>query len=380
MRALCEVQPLKIIVDRKELLSAVNTAKAAVSNKSALPILGSLLLQAADGKLYVTGSNLAEHIRTWVACQVDVQGQCLCPAHRLAGLLAKTQTQDVVIESPKEGAVTTFKCGDALATMPGDAPDMFPPSPFGQGGYDSFSLDSDRLLEIINSVSFAMCNDPTRANLMCLRIEFGAEHATFVATNGHIVSVALAPECGCNTDIHGLSMPYTSVAKLTGLLRAGGQCTVYFSDTELACELGNATMVTRSMASTALKWKPIFGSLKTTASYLIGRAPLLGALERQQLMVDDMHMSCLMEFKGNTMQLSSSTPIGKYSEALALEEKCETPGAIALNPVYLSNVLRVQRSGVVRLQTAGKNAPVQVMEHDSDPPFEIQNVIMSIRQ
>ena len=72
----------EISIDRAELVKQIAAARAVVTNKITIPVLGNLLMQAKDGALTITASDLDTTVQT--ACQAKViqPGACTVPARK----------------------------------------------------------------------------------------------------------------------------------------------------------------------------------------------------------------------------------------------------------------------------------------------------------
>jgi DNA polymerase-3 subunit beta len=76
---------MKCVIAREALLSGLQIVQNVVSTRTTLPILGNALLQAADGKLIISTTDLDTGIRASVDAEISKGGATTLPARREKG-------------------------------------------------------------------------------------------------------------------------------------------------------------------------------------------------------------------------------------------------------------------------------------------------------
>ena len=116
---------MKFSCEKALLVNAVATASRTVSQKSSIPALEGLLLEA-DGVLRLTGYNLETGIRTVVPADVTEKG-CLVLSARLFGEIVRKLPDDIVYFS-SENYMVKVRCGmsefNILATDAEEFPEL----------------------------------------------------------------------------------------------------------------------------------------------------------------------------------------------------------------------------------------------------------------
>ena len=74
---------MKFSVSKDKLLEGLSTVQNVVSTRTTLPILSNVLLQASDGEIRLTTTDLDVGIRGSVEAQVERTGATMLPARRL---------------------------------------------------------------------------------------------------------------------------------------------------------------------------------------------------------------------------------------------------------------------------------------------------------
>ena len=78
---------MKFSVSKEKLLEGLQTVQNVVSTRTTLPILSNVLLQADEGKLRFTTTDLDVGISGTVEASIEKPGSTTLPARRLAGIV-----------------------------------------------------------------------------------------------------------------------------------------------------------------------------------------------------------------------------------------------------------------------------------------------------
>ena len=89
---------MKFSVSKEKLLEGLQTVQNVVSTRTTLPILSNVLLQAEEGKLRFTTTDLDVGISGSVEATIEKAGSTTLPARRLAGIVRELPAAEVSIE------------------------------------------------------------------------------------------------------------------------------------------------------------------------------------------------------------------------------------------------------------------------------------------
>ena len=118
---------MKLTCDAKMLAKALAAVARAVPQRTTLPVLGHVLLEAEGERLTLTTTDLEIGVRTSIPAAVEAPGATTVPAKLIAGVVA--QMPDEVVSIALKRADLHMAAGrytTALRTMPADE---FPPGP-----------------------------------------------------------------------------------------------------------------------------------------------------------------------------------------------------------------------------------------------------------
>jgi DNA polymerase-3 subunit beta len=89
---------MKFSVSKDKLLEGLSTVQNVVSTRTTLPILSNVLLQASDGEIRLTTTDLDVGIRGSVEAQVERTGATTLPARRLFSIVRELPSSEIYFD------------------------------------------------------------------------------------------------------------------------------------------------------------------------------------------------------------------------------------------------------------------------------------------
>jgi DNA polymerase-3 subunit beta len=177
---------MRVTIERGTFLKSLNHVQSVVERRNTIPILSNVLLQASDGALKLTATDLDIEIIEQTAADIGQPGSTTVPAHMLYDIVRKLPdgAQLQLEQGPDEGrlAVIAGRSRFSLQALP---PQDFPDLASGESTH-SFTMAAADLKQMIDKTRFAISTEETRYYLNGIYIhtlESGAMRA--VATDGH---------------------------------------------------------------------------------------------------------------------------------------------------------------------------------------------------
>src|SRR5215207_5268169 len=151
---------MKFSVSKEKLLSGLQTVQNVVSTRTTLPILSNVLLQARDGQLRLTTSDLDVGITGGIDAEVEKDGATTLPARRLATIVRELPANDIHIEVDGKN-IASIRCGQSFFKIMGLPEEEFPPLPqFTEAKV--FAIPQQQLRDALRKTSYAISTDETR--------------------------------------------------------------------------------------------------------------------------------------------------------------------------------------------------------------------------
>ena len=124
-----------------------------VGTRSAMPILGNVLIEASADHISLTTTNLDIGIRCRITAVVTTEGSITLPVRKLATIVKELPQQEVFFElaSNNQAKITS---GGSIFKVMGIGTDEFPPLPSFENQH-VFKLEQNDLANMLKSVSFA---------------------------------------------------------------------------------------------------------------------------------------------------------------------------------------------------------------------------------
>ena len=134
---------MKFSVSKEKLLEGLQTVQNVVSTRTTLPILSNVLLQAEDGTVRMTTTDLDVGISGTIDATVERPGSTTLPARRLFGIVRELPAAEVSIEVDSKN-IASIRCGQSFFKIMGLPEEEFPPLPRFENAKE-FSLSQKQL-------------------------------------------------------------------------------------------------------------------------------------------------------------------------------------------------------------------------------------------
>ena len=109
---------MKFTVNREKLQKALQRVGSIIGSRSMLPVLGNVMIQAEEGVLTLTTTDLEIRISTKVEATVESAGVTTIPARKLASLVGCFVGTDVVFDVDEKDHIK-IRCGTSHFTLLG---------------------------------------------------------------------------------------------------------------------------------------------------------------------------------------------------------------------------------------------------------------------
>src|SRR5690606_24014357 len=150
---------MKVSITREKLQEGLAAVAGSIPTRTTLPVLSNILLEAEEGGLRLSGTDLDTAVSIRVPAEVETAGSITAPARKLAEIARELPPAPVGLAT--QGDAVTITSGRSRFRLHGLSKDEFPafPSvPFGE----SWAVSGRELNQLISHVSFAVSTEETR--------------------------------------------------------------------------------------------------------------------------------------------------------------------------------------------------------------------------
>lgn len=354
---------LKIRGDAKELAEAVITVASVAPSKSPRPVLQNLLLDAHDGVLEVTGTDLDVSIKARVE-QVEVvaEGKILVNAARFQQILRELIGEQLEIETD-ERAGCIITTGDSRFHVMGEDPDDYPE--FGawpEAG--TIKLKAKELIEMVRRTHFAAHPEKTRYAMNGILLDIKDKRLRLVATDGKRLSLFERPLDFKTDKPVFVVVPTKGMTLLQRVLTQGEEFVeVAVEPSQVQMRTAHATVSARLIEGHFPPYEDVLPD-PYDQTLSVNREAFLAALRRASLLGTKDSKAVRFQFSREGLQLTSRVPeVGESRVTYPLDFPFE-PVEIGFNPTYFADALKVLDTTEFALEVKNPTSAAVIRESD----------------
>ncbi|SDY89560.1 DNA polymerase III, beta subunit [Proteiniborus ethanoligenes] len=178
---------MKIKIQQRELSKCINIVQKGISSKTTLPILSGILLEAKEGKLKLTGTDLEIGIKSSVDCETIKEGSIVITSRIFGDIIRKLPDMPIEINVDENNNMH-IQCGNSKFNLIGQSAIDYPQLPeIFESNY--FEIPKDLLKSMIRQTIFATAQDETRPILTGALLETSNNNVSLVAIDGYRLAV-----------------------------------------------------------------------------------------------------------------------------------------------------------------------------------------------
>jgi len=328
---------MKFSVSKEKLLEGLQTVQNVVSTRTTLPILSNVLLQAVDGQLRFTTSDLDVGIRASVEVNVEKVGATTLPARRLLSIVRELPASEITVEVDSKN-VASIRSGPSFFKILGLPEEEFPPLAKFENA-KTFTLRQKDLKDALKKTAYAISTDETRYVLNGILFSFRENKLTLVATDGRrlaLVDIELEFPRSHEGDV---IIPSKTVNEIARLLTDDGEIKVSIGENQAAFEVNGTLLVSKLIEGNYPNYRQVIPA-ETKERVTLERVLFHDAVHRVSLLASEKSNSVKLVFTKNNLEIAANTPdVGEARESLAIAYKGRDM-AIAFNPEFLMAPLK----------------------------------------
>ena len=350
---------MDFVVDRQDLLTALNFVRNAVERRCTLPILAHFLLEAEGFELRVSATDLELSARTSCQAKVKVNGGAVVPGLRFLEIVRSAASGDIRCRGLENHSVQVT-AGRSSFKLVGLAERDFPGLPAIQGS--KIRVDALALITCAGKTSFAVSEEESRYVLNGALLELRPDRVIMVATDGHRLAIAehqgqivgLEEECTALVPRRALLM----LPRLVEKSGEGASISISKDSSHISFALGPRILVSRLLSGQFPNYESVLP--KENGKVLdLSRQEFEDAIRRVSLLADDrVHGVRLILEKNRLEMLSSSPENGEASEFMEAAYEAEALN-IGFNAEYLLDFLHVLNSPSVHIEMKDAESAVK---------------------
>jgi DNA polymerase-3 subunit beta len=336
---------LKIACSREELAQKLAVVSRGVSTRTAVQILGGILIRADGDDVELAATDMELSLRTPLDATVEGGGAAVVPGRLLADLARLLPAGDVEIEYRDGENVLEVRCGPAEYRLNTYAAEDFPRLP-DRTSATTFTLDADSFLSTVGSVGRAVSRDEARPVLTGILVRFGDGKLVMAATDSYRLSYKETPIEGAIPELEAI-VPARALEEVRRLA-SGGTIELGVQENQVLFGIDETWLTTRRIEGQF----PKFDELRPkefTHDVVLPRDELLEVVRRTSVMAHRNSPLRLRFSEGEVTVWTQTQDVGEARESLPIRFDGD-PLEIGFNADFLRDGIESAEGDELRLR------------------------------
>jgi DNA polymerase-3 subunit beta len=337
---------MKFVIATQELNYLINKCQNVIPQKSTIPVLANFMIEAKDGQVIVTATDLTVGVRCFTEAKVLEEGATTVPAKKLASLLKELTAVNVEFSTNSNHA-TEISADSSRFKLLGMSCDEFPSLP-DLNEATEIKLSQDQLKDMFFRTSFAVSKEDNRYALTGVFLHIEKGKARFVGTDGKRLArthldVQLDPSFSGDYII-----PLKAVEEMLKNLQLQGEAFLFLTTDKIAIKTEDTLLISKLLAGEYPDVNRVIPE-KTETTVSLHREELMTLLKQVSLFTADANQSVKFSFSNGELKLSANTmEVGEGKVSMPVNYH-GSDLTVAFNPDFFLDILRHSRSEAVAM-------------------------------
>lgn len=370
---------MKFTVDKNILFKSLSHVQSIVERKNTLPILSNILLEAKDNSLVLSATDMDISITEKLNCNIIEIGSTTVSAQTLYDIIRKIpDTSEIEIIS-NDGKIMSLRAGKSKFSL-GCLPKEDFPLIQVDDLENEISIDSQKLLLLIDKTRFAISNEETRYFLNGIyfhkREDNNKSILSIVATDGHRLAKFDLDFKDNTTKFPGVIIPKKTVNELFKLLADyNGFVRINLNSNKIVFFIGETILISKLIDGNFPDYKRVIP--KNNNNVLkINRSLFSLAVDRVSTITNDKSPAIKFKLLKNLMNMSSvNNESGTATEDIVTKYDGDEI-EIGFNSKYVLEMINNLDDEEISLNFKDSSSPVIALEESNS---DLIYVLMPMR-
>ncbi len=369
-------------VKKVDLLEELTAAQGVVERKTTIPILSHVLLEAEEGRLALTTTDLELSLRTQCAARAKKAGSATMPAKKLLDLVRLLPDEEIRFRLLENFWVQVI-CERKTYRLVGLAKDNFPALP--EPPPVLARVPARLLADLVTRTVFAISGEETRYTLDGELLILRPETITAVATDGHRLALVEAAhkfnDPALREEVRVL-IPKKALLEISRLVPAEEEASIEFTRDTNHLFLrfpGGRLLIARLLTGQFPNYEAVLPR-ENHRVIVVDSGEFAAALRRVAQLADTRSQAIKLAFRADEVEISASSPeYGEANEVLSIEtaSKERDPLIIGFNVNFLLDFLGVV-SGAIRIELKDEQSAAQLRPVEEES-LQYRYIVMPMR-
>jgi DNA polymerase-3 subunit beta len=367
---------MRLTIERETLLKGVARTLGVVDRRGTMPILSHFLLEAGDGGVKISATDLEVSFQGFYPAMVEEAGSLTLPAHYVHNLVKELPGGSLNLEGTEKSNLQLL-VGESRYQLLGLPADQYPAIP-QITDENLVEVESRLLREMIEKTIFSVSVDDLQYHLSGIfweRLDTeGAFNLRMVSTDGHRLTLIERPlpQSQQFAIEEGILIPRKGVGEISRLLGEEEKVSLGLSRQSLALKANSKYLFIRLLEKKFPEYRRIIPE-SSNFHFVLNRRDLRDTLHRISLLSTERFRGVILKMGPEQMEASFSNPeVGEGREVLPLTLEKGAPGDLPLeigfNARYILEPLNVMDEEEVVLEINDRDRPCRLVSR-GDPGY-----------
>ena len=364
---------MKIVCNSAELAKNCMNVQRTVSNKSTIPALEGILIDAFDGKVTLTGYDLEVGSVSSIDADVIEGGSVVLNAKNLCDILRMVPEDTVSIECDDRN-ISKIKSGETEYSLIGTSADDYPDLP-SVSKYVSITLELGTLKDMIKKTIFSVSTSERNPVHTGVKFEINDGKIVLVAVDGARLAIRreeVSFMYDNDESAKDKALDFVVPAKtLNEILKLNGdddgQIVIFIGDRHIVFRFKGYEIVSRLLEGKFIDYKSAIPMTHSTR-IIVPTRRLIECIERTSLSITDKSSPVRCIIENGVMKFSSVTAIGTATDKMAADIEGNNL-EIGFNNRFVLDALKVCDAEEIKIEMGSSNQPIIITPLDGESFF-----------
>lgn len=352
---------MKIICGKSELVKSTNIVLKAVTGKTTMPILESILIEVENGIIKMTGNDMEMGIETILKGEIVREGSVLVDAKMFSEFVRKMPSDEIIIETSDNSVVITS--GKSEIKLAIKDKDEFPALPY---------IDKDKkvtvsqftLREMIRQTIHSISTNESSKLMTGELFEIKDNEFKITSLDGYRISIrkVFLKE---SYDTIKVVIPGKTLNEITKIINGGieEEINIYFTDRHVLFEFDDTIVLSRLIEGEYYRIDQMLsGDYETKVS--VNKSAIFGCIDRASLLIRESEKKpIVLNVTENNLRIEVNSSKGSLDEHIDISK--EGPDImIAFNPKFMIDALKVIDDEEITIYFINSKAPFFIKNDD----------------
>ena len=360
---------MKLTIDKNTLFKSLSHVQSIVEKKNTLPILSNILIEAKENSLILSATDMDISITEKLNCNIIESGSTTVSAHTFYDIIRKLSDASEIEIICNDGKLISLRSGKSKFSLGCISKEDFPIIEIDNLETE-ITIDSQKLLKLIEKTRFAISNEETRYFLNGIyfhkKNNDKKDLLSLVATDGHRLAKIDFEFKENSKEIPGVIVPKKTVNELYKLLLdCDGQIKISLDSNKIIFYIKDSILISKLIDGSFPDYRRVIPNDNNNI-LKINRQNFSFAVDRVSTITSD--KSPVIKFKlfKNLMNMSSvNSENGTATEDIITEYSGQEI-EIGFNSKYILEMINNLDDEIIILSFKDSSSPVIATE-ESNP-------------